>query len=321
MALPRPKINTESRAPPLMVLSDGSDSSQIALPAILDHDLPPSERARLRFSVKGNAIVTGGAGDIGSVACRALLEHGLQGLAIFDIPRLEGKYIAHQLQEDFPHARISFTQVNVTDAELVANAVLKAEADFGGAINIALCFAGITHADWRRMFEVNTTGAFLVAQAPAKSMATNGTGGSITLMASISAHVANFPQPQVHYNASKAAFISAKSSLAAEWARYGIRVNSISLGYMDTILSEGDTLEQHRRAWMARLPYGRMGQPEEITGAVILLCSPAGSYITGADILVDGGLTLFSAIGRFLVDSEADNCRKGICFTVELSSI
>ncbi|KAL4756057.1 uncharacterized protein BDW70DRAFT_166820 [Aspergillus foveolatus] len=302
MALPRPKVNTESRAPPFMVLSDGSASSQTAPPATLDQDLPPSERARLRFSVKGNAIVTGGAGDIGSVACRALLEHGLQGLAIFDIHPFEGEKIVHQLQEDFPHARITFTQVNVTDAELVANAVLKAEADLGGAINIALCFAGTTHAvhaldlqpqDWRRMFEVNTTGAFLVAQAAAKSMATNGTGGSIILMASISAHVANFPQPQVHYNASKAALISAKSSLAAEWARYGIRVNSISPGYMDTILNEGDTLEQHRRAWMTRLPYGRMGQPEEITGAVILLCSPAGSYITGADILVDGGLTIF----------------------------
>ncbi|KAL4994195.1 hypothetical protein BDV10DRAFT_189268 [Aspergillus recurvatus] len=302
MAPPRPKVNTASRAPPFMVLSDGSGSSKTAPPAIPGKGLVPTERARLRFSITGNAIVTGGAGDIGSVACRALLEHGLQGLAIFDVHSHEGHTIARQFQEDFPHATVTFSQVDVTDAELVADAVGTAEAQLGGAINIALCFAGITHAvhaldlephDWRRMFEVNTTGAFLVAQAAARSMATKGTGGSIVLMASISAHVANFPQPQVHYNASKAALISAKSSLAAEWARYGIRVNSISPGYMDTILNEGDTLEQHRRAWAARLPYGRMGQPEELTGAIVLLCSQAGSYITGADILVDGGLTIF----------------------------
>ncbi|KAE8330031.1 hypothetical protein BDV39DRAFT_202615 [Aspergillus sergii] len=178
---------------------------------------------------------------------------------------------------------ITFTQVNVTDAEAVTEAVARAEAMFG-TIDLALCFAGITQAihalelnveNWRKMFEVNTTGAFLVAQAVAKSMTKKGNSGSIILMASISAHVVNFPQPQVHYNA------------------YGIRVNSISPGYMDTILNEGESLEEYRRTWLTRLPYGRMGQPEELTGAVILLSSSAGRYITGADILVDGGITIF----------------------------
>lgn len=120
-----------------------------------------------------------------------------------------------------------------------------------------------------------------------------GNGGSIILTSSISGHVVNFPQPQVHYNAGKAAILSMKSSLAAEWARYGVRVNSISPGYMDTILNEGEGLEVLRQEWAKRNPYGRMGQPEELTGAVILLASKAGSYITGADILVDGGITVF----------------------------
>ncbi len=289
----------KTRPPPSMELSDGSAASKTAPPQSAPSSLTPEERAKARFAITGNAIVTGGAGDIGLVACRALLEHGLQGLVIFDINPDEGDDAVHSLQSEFPAATVSFAKVNVTDADSVADAVRSAEESLG-PVNLLLCFAGITHAvhaldlkpdDWRKMFEVNATGAFLCAQAVAKSMSSRGTGGSIILMASISAHIVNFPQPQVHYNASKAAILSVKSSLAAEWARYGIRVNSISPGYMDTILNRGSHLEEHRGVWKERIPYGRMGQPEELTGAVVLLASSAGNYITGADILVDGGLT------------------------------
>ena len=125
-------------------------------------------------------------------------------------------------------------------------------------------------------------------------MQTLRTPGSILLISSISAHATNFPQPQAAYNASKAALLSLKSSLAAEWAVHGIRVNSISPGYMDTVLNEGDGLEEARKTWTSRNPMGRMGSPEELTGIVVLLCSSwAGSYITGADIVVDGGQTVF----------------------------
>lgn len=85
-----------------------------------------------------------------------------------------------------------------------------------------------------------------------------------------------------------------KSSLAAEWARYGIRVNSISPGYMDTVLNAGDNLAGVREVWNARCPMGRMGNVEELTGVVVMLCAErAGGYVTGADILVDGGITCF----------------------------
>ena len=191
--------------------------------------------------------------------------------------------------------------MDVTDPESVAKAIAEVETTLG-SIDVLLCFAGIAgsiHAldmslrEFQKMFEINTTGAFLCSQAAAKSMVKSGKGGSIILMASISAHSPNFPRPQVHYNASKAPVLSMKASLAAEWARYGIRVNSISPGYMDTILNEGPGLEEHRQTWVHRNPYGRMGQPEELTGAIVLLASKAGNYITGADILVDGGLTIF----------------------------
>lgn len=284
-----------------MQLSNGSASSMTAKPAPLPCNLSPSERAQARFAVTGNAIVTGGAGGIGSVVCRALLEHGLEGLAIFDLYPDEALPTVKKLRAEFPKATIAFIQVNVTDDQSVAEAVVSAETTLG-PISTLLCFAGITgsvHAldislsEWRKMFDVNMTGSFLVAQAVAKSMVTRRCRGSIILMASISAHVANFPQPQVHYNASKTAILSMKSSLGAEWARYGIRVNSISPGYMDTILNEGAGLEEHRQTWTQRNPFGRLGQPEELTGAVILLASQAGSYMTGSDILVDGGLTIF----------------------------
>ncbi|KAL0933428.1 short chain dehydrogenase reductase family [Colletotrichum truncatum] len=299
MSVPREQL--KFRAPPSMKLSDGSASSLTAPLEPVPATLTPAARAAARFGVSGNAIVTGGAGDIGSVACRALLEHGLRGLAIFDLHPEAGQATVNSLKTEFPEAIITFTKVDVTDVKVVTEAVAQAEQDIG-PINICLCFAGIAFAahaleiapeQWRKMIEVNTTGAFLCAQAVAKSMVSRGTGGSIILMASISAHVVNFPQPQVHYNAAKAAILSVKSSLAAEWARYGIRVNSISPGYMDTILNEGEGLEEHRQVWKQRNPYGRMGQPEELTGAVILLASKAGNYITGADILVDGGISVF----------------------------
>ena len=120
-----------------------------------------------------------------------------------------------------------------------------------------------------------------------------GVSGTIVLIASISAHRFNYPQPQAAYNASKAALLSIKSSLAAEWAVHGIRVNTISPGYMDTILNEGEGLDEARRICAERNPMGRMGQPEELTGPLVLLCSEAGSYITGADLVVDGGQTCF----------------------------
>ena len=119
------------------------------------------------------------------------------------------------------------------------------------------------------------------------------TPASILFIASISAHRTNYPQPQAAYNASKAALISLKSSLAAEWATHGIRVNSISPGYMDTILNEGEGLKACRETWTSRNPTGRMGSPQELEGAVVLLCSAAGSYMNGADIVVDGGQILF----------------------------
>ena len=119
-------------------------------------------------------------------------------------------------------------------------------------------------------------------------------GGAILFIASISGHIVNYPQPQLAYNVSKSAVHHMTRCLAAEWAVHGIRVNSVSPGYMDTILNEGSGLEVARNIWNDRKPMRRMGNPQALTGPVVLMCSrTAGSYITGSDLTVAGGATVF----------------------------
>ncbi|TKX21298.1 hypothetical protein C1H76_6372 [Elsinoe australis] len=267
-----------SRQLPSMTLSDGSSSSKTAPPPALPSHLTATERAQARFEVKGNAIVTGGAGTLALSAIRALLEHGLSGVALFDLENTlkSSDSAIQELRSDFPNAQIATLAVDVTDAGAVDHAVGQSVERLG-PITTLLCFAGIVgcvHAmdmradQWRKTLDVNTTGSFLCGQAVAKRMAVQGTGGSIMFTASISGHRVNYPQPQVAYNVSKAAVIATKNSLAAEWAVHGIRVNTISPGYMDTILNEGAGLEEARRSWANRNPFGRMGAVGELDGAI-----------------------------------------------------
>lgn len=207
-----------------------------------------------------------------------------------------------KLGQDYPTAKIITTKVNVTNADQVAEATRAAVAELG-SIDTLCCFAGvvgcvpadeISSEEWRRTIDINTTGEFLCAQAVARQMIKQGRGGSIVLIASISGLRVNNPQPQVAYNVSKGAVITLTQSLAAEWAVHGIRVNSISPGYMDTILNEGAGIAKARQVWNERNPMGRMGSPPELTGPLILLCSRyGGAYITGSNLVVDGESCLF----------------------------
>ncbi|KAJ3810884.1 hypothetical protein F5876DRAFT_76345 [Lentinula aff. lateritia] len=285
-----------------MTLSQASNPLTAPLP-LPKENFAPSERARRRFAIEGNAVVTG-AGGIGLSAIRALLEHGASGIAIFDVPvsYATSTPAINDLRQDFPQAKIATYNVDVRDEELVNKTVDLVIADFG-VVNMLLCFAGVVgceHAhelkadDWKRVMDVNVTGSWFCAQAVGKKMIAQKSGGSILFTASISGHRVNFPQPQIAYNTSKAAVLQLTRSLAAEWSSFGIRVNSLSPGYMDTILNEGAGLAASRAIWADRNPMGRMGDVEELSGAVILLCSKqAGRYINGVDIVVDGGGIIF----------------------------
>ncbi|KAI7325853.1 NAD(P)-binding protein [Hortaea werneckii] len=294
-----------SRTLPFMTLSDGSSASLTAPPPPLPHYLKAEGRALARFAVEGNAIITGGAGTLGLSAARALLEHGATGICLWDLETTLRSSLTeiHQLASEYPSARVFSIAVDVTDSEAVAEGISSAVATLGSLEHL-FCFAGIvgcvhamdmTESQWRKTLDANTTGSFLCAQAAAKQMKSQGTGGcSITLTASISGHRVNYPQAQAAYNVSKAGIIALKSSLAAEWAAFGIRVNSISPGYMDTILNAGGgSIEEARASWASRNPMGRMGAVGELDGMCVLLASRAGSYINGADMVIDGGAIAF----------------------------
>ncbi|KAJ5544546.1 hypothetical protein N7535_007056 [Penicillium sp. DV-2018c] len=292
------RASLTSRVIPVMTFSEGSNP--LTRPLTPVSSTIPQERASARFQVEGKAIITGGAGALGLVSARALLEHGLSSLCIMDLPRtLESSNEEIQsLASKFPSATITKIPLDVTSNHSIDTAFKQAIQSMGG-IDILCCFAGIpgchpsltvTPEQFNKVLDVNLMGSFFCAQAAAAHMVSSGKGGCILFTASISAHLTNFPQPQAAYNTSKAGVAHLARSLAAEWAVHGIRVNSISPGYMDTILNAGDGLAGVREIWNSRCPMGRMGDPEEITGAVVLLCSRrAGRYITGADLVIDGG--------------------------------
>ncbi|KIM92786.1 hypothetical protein OIDMADRAFT_173806 [Oidiodendron maius Zn] len=290
-----------SRNLPTMVLSTASNPLTAPLPQLSSQT--PAERAAARFAIEGSAIISGGAGTLALSASRALLEHGLSSLCLLDLPgTLKSSHDQiSQLQLDFPN-KIRTLPVDVTSSSAVNQAFDEA-ASLTGGIDILCCFAGIvgcvpsisaTAEQFSKVIDVNLTGSFLCAQAAARHMIQAKKGGSIMLTASISAHHVNYPQPQAAYNVSKIGVTHLTRNLAAEWAVHGIRVNSISPGYMDTILNAGDNLKEVRDIWANRCPMGRMGDIEEVTGPVVLLCSKrAGRYITGADLIVDGGAMCF----------------------------
>ncbi|OJJ30252.1 hypothetical protein ASPWEDRAFT_45799 [Aspergillus wentii DTO 134E9] len=273
-------------------------------PAAFPENSTAEQRASMRFGVSGNAVFTGGAGALALASARALLEHGLSGLALLDLPAAleKGKSDIDSLRTDFPTAKVLAESCDVTDADGMREVAQKVRYQLGD-LNILCCFAGMVNCiasediaieQWRRVMDVNTTGSWIAAQAVGKHMISSGRGGKIVLIASISGHRVNYPQPQIAYNVSKAAVLHMRRNLAAEWTRYGIRVNSISPGYMDTVLNEGEDLAPWRQIWAERNPMRRMGSPQEMTGPVVFLCSDiGGSYVNGADIVVDGGGLVF----------------------------
>ncbi|KAL9110452.1 MAG: hypothetical protein Q9227_004996 [Pyrenula ochraceoflavens] len=291
-----------------MTLSTQDNPLTAPLPP-LSSELSPAERAYERFQVEGNAVITGGLGTLALHAARALLDHGLSRLALLDLPSQlstpSSLTALTTLRTAYPSASISTHPLDVTSPSSIATAFSSANAAFSHTgIDILCHFAGVvgchpsattSPAEWSRTLDINLTGSFLTAQhAFHHYFSPQARGGCILLVASVSAHFVNFPQPQTAYNVSKAGVLHLKDCLAAEWAQKGVRVNSISPGYMDTILNEGEGLAEARGIWNGRCPLGRMGDPAELEGVVVLACSRrAGRYLNGADLKVDGGMSVF----------------------------
>ena len=237
------------------------------------------------------ALVTGGGRGIGQVVALGLARAGA-AIAIFS---RTGADETVKLIEGAGGEAVSII-ADVTD-EAQVDAGLSAIMAHFGALDIVFNNAGVcihkdtfdaSIAEWREVMDINVTGEYIVARAAARIMRERGTKGSIINMASMSGSVVNVPQWQASYNSSKAAVIHMTRSLAVEWAPYGIRVNSISPGYIATPMSV-DTPKELRDAWMPLIPQGRMGDPEELVPPILYLASAAAGYTTGSDIIVDGG--------------------------------
>ena len=174
-------------------------------------------------------------------------------------------------------------------------------AEFG-RLDVAFCNAGICINEpaeemrwdsWKKVIDVNLNGMFLTNQAAGRQMLKQG-HGSIINTASMSAHIVNVPQPQCAYNASKAGVIMLTKSLAIEWATRGVRVNSISPGYIGTDLTlNSPTLIPLIEKWNAMAPLHRLGKPEELQAIAVYLASDASPFTTGADFQIDGAFTCF----------------------------
>lgn len=146
---------------------------------------------------------------------------------------------------------------------------------------------------FRRLIDINVNGSFLVAQAVGREMIRQQRPGSIIFIASMSGSIVNYPQEQSCYNASKAGVIQLTKSLAAEWAKYSIRVNAISPGYMDTALNRVPTLDAQKKIWVDATPQKRLGAVDDLNNLAVYLASDASSYMTGTNAIIDGGYTLY----------------------------
>lgn len=246
------------------------------------------------FGLKGKvAVVTGGGQGIGQTVAVGLAKAGAEIVILcrsgadetIDIITKEG-------------GKAYFIKTDVTSENDVDNA-FKEILKRSGSIDIVFNNAGICMhqstldaaiEEFRKVVDVNLTGEFIVARAAGKIMIEKGIKGSIINMASMSGSIVNIPQWQCSYNASKAAVIHMTKSLAAEWACYGIRVNSLSPGYIATPMSV-DTPQELKDAWTPLMPFHRMGKPEELVPAVIYLACDASGYTSGSDIIVDGAYT------------------------------
>ena len=244
-------------------------------------------------------FVTGAARGIGRCTARAFAEAGAD-VAVVDLDGEQARQTAVELAQETGRKVIA-VQTDCTKPEQVEAMVRQVAEELGGLDfchnNAGICINApaeeMTYAQWQKVIDVNLNGIFLTDTAAGRYMLAHG-GGSIINTASMSAHIVNVPQPQCAYNASKAAVIQLTKSLAVEWAARGVRINSISPGYIGTELTlQSETLRPLITQWNAMSPVGRMGRPEELASICVYLAGETSSFTTGADFVIDGAFTCF----------------------------
>ena len=242
------------------------------------------------------AVITGGAGHLGRVTAELFLEQGSSVVLTDIVPNVASKELFRPFT---PYAgRWSYIQASVSDREQV-KLMLKQAAEVLGGIDILVNCAVkskivlvenmATYEEWDETINVALSGTFYCCREVFPYM--KPTGGSIVNISSIAGLVA-LPRGTTHYSAAKSGVLGLTRSLALEWAKYSIRVNSVAPGQFDTLpLRKLMENKSFANDILNSIPMGRVGNSKEIALAVLYLASSASSFITGQTIVADGGAT------------------------------
>lgn len=262
----------------------------------MPQQVPAASSLHDLLSLKGKVVVVTGASGprgMGVEAARGCAEMGASVALTYSSRREGGEKNAQELQQQYGVQAKPY-QCDISSWESVEKLVKDVVKDFG-QIDAFIANAGRTAdsgildgsvQDWENVIQTDLTGTFHCAKAVGPHFKQRGKG-SFVITSSMSGHIVNFPQEQTSYNVAKAGCIHFARSLANEWRDFA-RVNSISPGYIDTGLS--DFVEQKvQDLWNSMIPMGRNGDAKELKGAYVYLCSDASSYMTGNDMLIDGG--------------------------------
>ena len=238
------------------------------------------------------ALVTGAAGGLGQSFTRCLVEAGAS--VIVSGRRREA---LESLKAEFSeHAdRIHVVTMDVTNESSVAEA-FNTMADEIAIPDVVVSNAGVATSkkaldlngqDWDRVIDTNLKGCWLVGNEAARRLSAVNRGGSIIMISSILGHrVAGNVAP---YAAAKAGVEQLTRALALEWARYGIRVNALAPGYIETDLNRDFFNSEPGQKMIRRIPQRRLGQADDLSGPLLLLASGLSDYMTGSTLVVDGG--------------------------------
>lgn len=247
------------------------------------------------FDLAGQvAIVTGAGSGIGQRIAIGLAQCGAD-MALLD-RRTDDGLAATAAAVEAAGRRSVEIAADVTDKAALADAVSRTEAELG-QLTLALNAAGIADANpteemeegqYQTLMDINLKGVFLSCQAEARAMLKHGRGAIVNI-ASMSGVIVNRGLNQAHYNASKAGVIHLSKSLAMEWVGRGIRVNTISPGYTATPMNTRPEMVHQTKLFEEQTPMGRMASVDEMVGPAVFLLSEAASFVTGVDLLVDGG--------------------------------
>ena len=242
------------------------------------------------------ALITGAAGGMGAATARLFAREGAKAVVVADILDKDGEATVASINQAGGHA--TFARLDVTD-EARWKAVVDGIVATHGRLDVLVNNAGISGsaeadlydtAAWNRLMGINATGVFLGMKYATAAMKKAG-GGSIVNLSSISGIVG---QGYIHvgYNASKGAVRLITKAGAAQHGKHGIRVNSVHPGLMPPMRTSGRTADPAMRAKTLKgVPMGRAGEVEEVARAILFLASDESSYVTGAELVVDGGWT------------------------------